>query len=90
LLVYNPIYRAAPGDLANHPYLCFIEEQDNIKPAGVNSSGSSRPVGEMVESTVSVTAASIAVHQSQDSALNTSTAVSNTSLNTSSEAYNVR
>lgn len=48
LLVYNPEHRAAPADLAIHPYLCFVEETEAAR-----YTGGSRPVGEMMEASSS-------------------------------------
>lgn len=47
--MYNPDHRAAPADLAVHPYLCFVEETEAARYAG----GSRNPVGEMMEASSS-------------------------------------
>lgn len=62
LLVYNPDYRAAPADMANHPYLCFLEESEPVKPSTTNTTSAD------------ISSSAVALNQSQDPAsLNTST-----------------
>jgi hypothetical protein len=44
LLVYNPEYRAAPADLANHPYLINIGFDQPAGGAPSSASSSNQPM----------------------------------------------